>query len=84
MKAVQHIGIAIFLIGFGIFISLPFLGNFKLDQKSFEELMVYQGINSEIFIKYLQAAIVDKDFSGITPLSSLVAAVTENAHSIHT
>jgi ferredoxin-type protein NapH len=84
MKAVQHIGIAIFLIGFGIFISLPFLGNFKLDQKSFEELMVYQGINSEIFIKDLQAAIVDKDFSGITPLSSIVAAVTEKANAIHT
>jgi ferredoxin-type protein NapH len=84
MKAVQHIGIAIFLVGFGIFISLPFLGNFKLDQKSFDELMVNKGIKSEVFMQNLQAKIVDKDFSGITPLSSIVAEATENANSIHT
>jgi hypothetical protein len=71
-------------VGFGIFISLPFLGNFKLDQKSFDELMVNQGIKSEVFIQDLQAKIVGKDFSGITPLSSLVAEATENANAIHT
>jgi ferredoxin-type protein NapH len=84
MKAIQHIGIFIFLIGFGIFVSLPFLGSFKLDQKGFDQLIEQQGIKSEVFISDLQDKIVDTDFAGYTPLSTVVAASIEKANAVHT
>lgn len=84
MKAIQHIGITLFLLGFGIFISLPFLGNFKLDQKSFDQLMTDQGIQSEVFKNDLQGKLVDVDFSGTTPVAVMVARSKEKANAIHT
>ncbi|MEN8815442.1 MAG: 4Fe-4S dicluster domain-containing protein [Nonlabens sp.] len=84
MKAIQHIGIVIFLIGFGIFVSLPFLGNFKLDQQGFDQLIEQQGINSEIFVEDLQSKIVGKDFAGYKPLSTVVAESIEKANAVHT
>ncbi|WP_298487677.1 4Fe-4S binding protein [uncultured Maribacter sp.] len=83
MKTIQNIGITIFLVGFGIFAALPFLGNFKLDEKNFEELITNQGIKSEIFIQDLKSKIVGKDFSGITSLAPIVETTINDANKVH-
>ncbi|WP_299435341.1 4Fe-4S binding protein [uncultured Maribacter sp.] len=83
MKTIQNIGITIFLVGFGIFAALPFLGNFKLDEKNFEVLITDQGIKSEIFIQNLKSKIVGKDFSGITSLAPIVETTINDANTVH-
>ena len=83
MKAIQNIGITIFLVGFGIFASLPFLGNFKLDQATFEEMISNQGIKSEVFIEDLKSKLVGKDFSGIEALTPIIKEAKESANAVH-
>ena len=84
MRIIQHIGIVLFVMGLGIFTGLPFLGNFKLDQSTFAQIIADQSIKSEVFIEDLQGKMVDKEFSGIQSLSSLVATSKEKANAIHT
>ncbi len=84
MKAIQNIGIAIFLVGLGIFTTLPFVGNFKLGQKTFDETIENQNIKSEIFIEDLRSKLVDKDFSGFQSLAPLVEESIEKANAVHT
>ena len=80
MKAIQHIGIIIFLIGLSTFAALPFLGHFNLDKKAFDDIVTNQGIKSVIFIKDLEAKIVDKEFSGFQSLAPLVDEAIEKAN----
>ncbi|MGB5554166.1 MAG: 4Fe-4S binding protein [Flavobacteriaceae bacterium] len=84
MKVIQNIGIAIFLVGLGIFTALPFLGNFKLDQKSFDEMVTSEGFKSEIFIEDLQNKFVGKEFSGLQALAPLVEEAINKANGLHT
>ena len=83
MKAIQNIGIAVFLVGLGIFTALPFLGNFKLNQKTFDDIITNQGIKSEIFVADLQRKLVGKDFDGITSLAPIIKGAIDTANEIH-
>ncbi len=83
MKTIQNIGITFFIIGLAIFTSLPFLGTFKLDQTSFEQLIANQGIKSEIFSDNLKSKLVDKEFKGIQSLAPIVKEAIDNANEIH-
>ena len=84
MKAIQHIGIIIFLIGLGTFAALPFLGQFNLDKKAFDDIVTNQGIKSDIFINDLETKVVDKECSGFQSLAPLVDESIKNANQMHT
>ena len=84
MKIIQNIGIGIFLIGLMTFISLPFLGAFKLEQSNFDKIVSDKGIKSELFIKDIQQNVVGKEFSGMLDLSSKISSALKNANAKHT
>ena len=84
MKTIQNIGIGIFLVGLGIFTALPFIGDFKLDQNKFDELISGQGIKSEIFVEDLKSKLVDKEFTGFQALAPIVEESIEKANAVHT
>lgn len=83
MKTIQHIGIAIFLIGLGIFTALPILGTFKVDDTQLEEIVAEKNINSELFIKQLQTNVVGKEFQGMQHLSPIIVNALESANTQH-
>ena len=84
MKAIQNIGIFIFLAGLLTFAALPFLGAFKLEKSNFDKIVSDKGIKSELFIKDIQQNVVGKEFTGMLDLSSKVSSAIENANATHT
>lgn len=83
MKAIQNIGIAIFLVGLGIFTVLPFMGTFKLDQNTFDKIVAEKKFNSELFIAGMQQDVVGKEFVGMNELSSKISNALDNANTTH-
>jgi len=83
MKTLKNIGLVIFLIGLGIFTSLLFVGKFNLSETVLEQLIQDKNIKSELFIEDLKNNVVDKEFSGISGLSSKVVSALENANATH-
>lgn len=83
MKTIKYLGLVIFIIGLGIFAATPFLGNFKLDKKGFDEIISNQGVKSELLIKDLNTKLVGKDFSSSTFLAPVLDDAIEKANAIH-
>lgn len=83
MKTLQNIGIAIFLVGLGIFTALPVIGTFTLDRKDFEEIIAEKKFKSELFISEIQKNIVGKEFNGMPGFSSKIDEVQSAVNKEH-
>ena len=83
MKTIQNIGIAIFLVGLGIFTALPVMGTFKLDQKTFDGIVQEKQFKSELFISEIQKNVVGKEFDGMLELSSTIAELQNEVNKKH-
>ncbi len=83
IKTIQNTGLVLLLIGFGIFISLPFLGSFKITPEVFEELISANNIKSELFISKVKTTILNNEFSSAYSLSSEITTAIENANAQH-
>lgn len=83
MKVLQHIGIVIFLIGLGTFISLPLLGTFKVDKTIVKEVVSDNSIKSELLITDLETQVLGKEFNGVQQLSPIIMNALEKANTTH-
>ncbi|QBA65035.1 4Fe-4S binding protein [Muriicola soli] len=83
MKTIKRIGLIVFLIGLGIFTSLPFIGTYSLTSSDFTKWVEEKGIKSELFIKDIEQEVVGKDFSGMHNLTPIIATALDEANSTH-
>jgi ferredoxin-type protein NapH len=61
MKIIRHIGLTIFLICFAVFLTLPFLGSYKLTEKIFTEN--FTDVNQQKILKPALKDLFDKEYS---------------------
>ena len=80
MKALQNIGLSLFIIGLVIFISLIFVGKYNLTNETFEQFVKDKGIKSELFINDMKTKVVDKEFSNPFSFSSEIISSLEAAN----
>lgn len=83
MKYIKNIGLVIFLIGLGVFTALPLFGEFELAGAPFEKIMAERGVKSDLFIEDIKKNVVDREFKGMTDLSSRIVLALESANSHH-
>ncbi|KAB8154398.1 4Fe-4S binding protein [Kordia sp. TARA_039_SRF] len=83
MKAIQHIGLSLFLAGLAIFTILPFIGSYELSTEKLDEIVQNKGIKSELFVKNLQESTVGKEFSTPFTFSSNIVSAIEDANEKH-
>ena len=83
MKTIQNIGLSLFLVGLAIFISLIFLGSYKISSNQLDDIVASKGIKSEIFINDLKTNVVSKEFSNPFSFSSKITSAIENANISH-
>jgi Pyruvate/2-oxoacid:ferredoxin oxidoreductase delta subunit len=83
MKYVQHIGLFLFTIALALFTALPFIGEFRLDQKTFDAVVAENNIKSELFLETLQNEVVDQSFNGMLGFSPKITSALEKANAAH-
>lgn len=83
MKTLQHIGLGIFLTGLAFFVSLLFVGSYKLTPAQFEEVIQSKGIQSEVFLSEFNNQIVGKSFSNSHAFSAALIAALDKANTTH-
>ncbi len=83
MKAIKKIGLVIFLFGLATFISLLFIGEFKLTPAVFDQVLKEKNIKSELFISQIKDNVVGKEFNGMASMSSKITDALEKANATH-
>ena len=83
MKAIQNVGLALFLVGLTIFTSLIFFGKYKVTPEVLENLVNSKGIKSELFINNMNSHVVGKEFSNPFLFSTEITSALESANEIH-
>lgn len=83
MKQLQHLGLATFLIGLALFISVLFLEKFELSANLFDKIITNKGIKSEHFINEINTTVVGKEFSSAFAFSSEITTAIESSNTIH-
>ena len=83
MKTLQQIGLGIFLTGLAVFVSLLFVGSYKLTPAQFEEVIQSKGIQSEVFLSEFNNQIVGKSFSNSHAFSAALISALDKANATH-
>ena len=83
MKRIQNTGLILFLMGLFFFISLLFVGSYKLTPDQFNDLVVSKGIKSEVLISRFQNDIIGKEFNSARRFSSQIISALNEANGIH-
>ncbi len=83
MKAIQKIGLLFFIVGISIFISLIFLGNYKVNPSSFDQFVKNKGIKSELFINEMNRNVIEKSFFNSFQFSSKIISALKTSNEIH-
>ena len=83
MKALQKIGLGIFILALGVFISLLFIGKYQVTESKFEQFIASNGIKSERFITSLREQVVSKEFTSSHEFSTTIIKTLEKANSHH-
>jgi ferredoxin-type protein NapH len=82
MKLIKNIGLLICIAGFAFFIASIFVGDYTVNQKTFDEWVNTKGIKSEIFIEAAQQEVIGKTFNAYA-LSSKIIELAENSSKAH-
>ena len=83
MNAIKKVGLIIFLLGFGTFITLLFIGKFKLTSAIFNQIINEKNIKSELFIAQIKKEVVGKEINSVFALSSKLINAFEKANASH-
>jgi len=83
MKVIQKIGLGLFLLGLGIFISLIFIGKYEVTPKIFDQFISNKGIKSELFINQMNETVIGKEFTNPFEFSSKATSALNEANKIH-
>ncbi len=81
MKSIQNLGLALFLISFGIFNAVLFMGNFEVTQERIDNFISSKGITSEYFVEHSKEIIGTYDQS--LDVSAKLLQVAEESHAFH-
>ncbi len=84
MKAIKNIGLAIFLVGLGIFAALPLIGKFEVSSDTFSKIVAEKGIKSEVFIHEIEKNVIGASFNGMQALSPIITSALKKANAEHT
>lgn len=82
MKLIKNIGLLICSTGFAFFIASIFVGDYTVNQDTFDEWVSNKGIKSEIFIETAQHEIIGKTFNAFG-LSSKLIELAEQSSQMH-
>ena len=83
MKTIRTLGLGLILAVFTLFMSLLFMGQYKLTSAAFEDFITQNNITSSVFIKDLKNSSVDKEFSTPFYLANSIANAVESANAHH-
>ena len=62
MKTIRTLGLGLILAVFALFMSLLFMGQYKLTSAAFEDFITQNNITSSVFIKDLKNTVLTKNF----------------------
>lgn len=83
MNTIRTLGLGLLLAVFALFMSLIFMGHYKLTTANFEKILTQNNITSNVFIKNLKNSSVDKEFSTPFYLANTIAKAVESANAYH-
>lgn len=83
MKFIKYLGLKLFLIGFGIFTSAIFFGNFQITHQELEAYIAEKGYKSDYLKKALSDAVVTNEQLSIFEFSSRVITAFEDSNNHH-
>jgi ferredoxin-type protein NapH len=83
MKFIKYLGLTLFLIGFGIFTSAIFFGNFQITHQELEAYIAEKGYKSDYLKKALSDAVVTNEQLSIFEFSSRVITAFEDSNNHH-
>jgi Pyruvate/2-oxoacid:ferredoxin oxidoreductase delta subunit len=83
MKTIQNIGLSLFLIGLGLFVSLIFIGSYELNPKNLDRFVKNKGIKSELLQSQLKTEIAGKEFGSVFGFTSKIRSVLNTANQEH-
>ena len=82
MKTIRTLGLGLILSSICLFMSLLFMGQYKLTSAAFEDFITQNNITSSVFIKDLKNSSVDKEFSTPFYLANSIAKAVESANAL--
>ena len=83
MKTLRTFGLGLILAVSVFFISLLFMGQYKLTSATFEKFIKLNNITSSVFITDLENSVVDTEFSTPFYLANSIAKAVESANAYH-
>ena len=83
MKLIRTLGLGLILAVSALFISILFMGQFKLTSDAFEDFVTQNNITSSVFINDLENSIVGTEFSTPFYLANSIAKAVESANDYH-
>ena len=83
MKTIRTLGLGLILAVFALFISLLFMGQYKLTNQAFEDFRTQKNIESPVFRDALKNSVFDQEFSTPFYLANSIAKAVESANETH-
>ena len=83
MKTIRTLGLVLILAVFALFISLLFMGQYKLTNQAFKDFRTQKNIASPLFSETLKNKVVDQEFSTPFFLANSIAKAVESANDTH-
>ena len=73
MKSIRTFGLGLLLAAFAVFISILFVGQYKLSSKALDAFCVQKNITSPIFINTLESSVIEREFNTPFYLANTIA-----------
>jgi|TARA_B110000459_G_C16601879_1_gene491497 ferredoxin-type protein NapH len=83
MKSIRTFGLGLLLAAFAVFISILFVGQYKLSSKALDAFCVQKNITSPIFINTLESSVIEREFNTPFYLANTIAKSVKSANIAH-
>jgi len=83
MKSIRTFGLGLLLAAFAVFISILFVGQYKLSSKALNAFCVQKNITSPIFINALESSVIEREFNTPFYLANTIAKSVKSANIAH-
>jgi len=83
MKNIQNTGLILFLFALGVFLSLPFTGEFKLTKTEFDSFLYNRNINNELLVSSFEKEIIGQEFRSSFAMSSKIVNALNRTNAEH-
>ena len=83
MKSIRTFGLGLLLAAFAVFISILFVGQYKLSSKALDAFCVQKNITSPFFINTLESSVIEREFNTPFYLANTIAKSVKSANIAH-